>query len=393
MNKTGYYYFEAIPTMDGIEKIVDTADEFANGDGLMRLFYLLQSNRLDYDEIDRWANRIARATSALESEYNSFERYSKIHNKIYATEYNDCFGDGKGLMRKLRKHVNRVNSVMRRTCPKNHPTSFECKRYRVAQRSIYDASVLNKDSNYIKDVFGVDEIPDVVKGLYTELLRFFEAQRKCFQLFLDVVNVERKIRKDPQWAKIILDDYRERVLYSLKGLLPIYKEPSNIELLKNSTPLYAEYVKTKPFGVFAAAHFHKEKPEVMNRICLIDFLDNKAEFTPEELLLFHDNIEHIKNVKKVIANIDKLFYDKTAKKIPGQYLFLLCDWICPDSLRKGYRYLESQYEGKLIKYNAVNKYRTSLAIDDPAREDFNNRKNSVIITRKIEKTQPLAIAQ
>ena len=379
--------------MDGIKKIVDTADEFANGDGLMRLFYLLQSNRLDYDEIDRWANRIARATSALESEYNSFERYSKIHNKIYATEYNDCFDDGRGLMRKLRIHSQKVNTVLRNTCPRNHPTSFECIRYRVKQRSIYDASILNTDTNYIKDVFGVDEIPDIVKGLYTELVKFFEAQKKCFKLFLDVVNEERRIRKDPQWAKLILDDYRETVLYSLKGLLPFYKETSNIESLKNSTPLYAEYLKTKSFGIFAAAHYHREKPEVIKRICVIEYFDDKAEFTPEELLLFHDNIEHIRNVKKVITNIDKLFYDKTAKKIPGQYLFLLCEWICPDSLRKGYRYLESQYEGKLIKYNAVNKYRTSLAIDDPAREDFNNRKNSVIITRKIEKTQPLAIAQ
>ena len=117
------------------------------------------------------------------------------------------------------------------------------------------------------------------------------------------VGDQEEIRKDPHWAKCLLDKYRNKAYKRLRSSIMLVSKEA-IETLKTITPSYLSYQQASSEENFAANDFHEHNVIDMDHFCLIELMEKDNEFTDEEYALFGKAPETIRKVKKAIACFD-----------------------------------------------------------------------------------------
>ena len=367
-----YYYKDFDPTLDNLNKVMKIIENYGDH-GAQQLMYALQMNNIDIDEIDRLSIYIVDARERLEKELKRVKQFEKTFNQEFATDHNGYYNAVAELLRKMRSHMSVLKMVLSKTCPRKHPNKNVCHKYNIPSKSIYDKSML-AFTDYQEDAFGLPSYPDEVNGLHTELLKLFNAENECFIICHNIIEEEEEIRKDPHWAKCLLDKYRKKAYKRLRSSIMLVSKEA-IETLKTITPSYLSYQQASSEENFAANDFHEHNVIDMDHFCLIELMEKDNEFTDEEYALFGKAPETIRKVKKAIACFDDCLPDDFTKKKLGEYQYMFCKWAMPNNIKGMNEYLMKHYTGKyqLRKYGGVNKHSSKYDKNSPEVTGFYSR--------------------
>lgn len=367
-----YYYKDFDPTLDNLNKVMKIIENYGDH-GAQRLMYALQLNHIDIEEIDRLSIYIVDARERLEKELKRVKQFEKTFNQEFATDHNGYYNAVAELLRKMRCHMSVLKMVLSKTCPRKHPNKNVCHKYNIPSKSIYDKSML-AFTDYQEDAFGLPSYPDEVNGLHTELLKLFNAENECFTICHNIIEEEEEIRKDPHWAKCLLDKYRNKAYKRLRSSIMLVSKEA-IETLKTITPSYLSYQQASSEENFAANDFHEHNVIDMDHFCLIELMEKDNEFTDEEYALFGKAPETIRKVKKAIACFDDCLPDDFKTSKLGEYQYMFCKWAMPNNIKGMNEYLMKHYTGKyqLRKYGGVNKHSSKYDKNSPEVTVFYSR--------------------
>ena len=367
-----YYYKDFDPTLDNLNKVMKIIENYGDH-GAQRLMYALQMNHIDIEEIDRLSIYIVDARERLEKELKRVKQFEKTFNQEFATDHNGYYNAVAELLRKMRCHMSVLKMVLSKTCPRKHPNKNVCHKYNIPSKSIYDKSML-AFTDYQEDAFGLPSYPDEVNGLHTELLKLFNAENECFTICHNIIEEEEEIRKDPHWAKCLLDKYRNKAYKRLRSSIMLVSKEA-IETLKTITPSYLSYQQASSEENFAANDFHEHNVIDMDHFCLIELMEKDNEFTDEEYALFGKAPETIRKGKTAIACFDDCLPDDFTKKKLGEYQYMFCKWAMPNNIKGMNEYLMKHYTGKyqLRKYGGVNKHSSKYDKNSPEVTVFYSR--------------------
>lgn len=378
--KFSYYSKYICPTMDNLKLIIKIFENFGEH-GAQQLMYALHMNHIDREEVENLSQYIVDVREKMEKELIRVKKYKDTYNHEYATDYNGYYNAVANMLGKMRSHIAPLKKVLKMTCPRRHPNRLICLRHNIESKSIVNESMLGL-TYYQEDVFDINNYPDEVKGLYTELKKFFKAEYECFKICNEILNEEKRIKDDPDFALHILNKNRIKIYKKIKNMTMLVTGDT-LDMLKCVNPLYLQRQKYETDRSFAPSEFHKHNTAEMDHFCTIEFLEKDSEFSNEEYVLFGKAPDKIRNVKKVIANFDDLLPEGFSTRQMGEYQYMFCQWAVGNNNIKGSNaYLTKHYNGKykLRGYGAVNKHARNYDKNSSKTAEFISRINLMLNT-------------
>lgn len=348
-----YYYTDVEPTLDRLIEVKDIVTSFEK-EGANRLQYALNMKHINEEEVERFASYISNARIKMEKELDRLRDFEVHFNEDFATDHNDYYNSVEGILRHIRSHMSPLKNVLRKFCPRRHPTVPQCVRYGIQQKSVFEGSVLG-NGDYANPIFDISSYPPAVKGLYTELRKFFDAEKTCMQICIDIIEEEREIRQDPERCKYLLDIYRQKSYQRFKNVMKAFSEDL-INQFKSLTPAYKNYQNYESEATFAQGEYHKHNHADMEHFFIIEgFMASNDLTTTEKALWGYD--KKIKRVRYVVSNFDDLLPADFNHKDMGLYEYMFCQWALPSNIKQAVEYFIQHYHGKhkVVKYAAANK--------------------------------------
>lgn len=138
-----YYYTDVEPTLDRLIEVKDIVTSFEK-EGANRLQYALNMKHINEEEVERFASYISNARIKMEKELDRLRDFEEHFNEDFATDHNDYYNSVEGILRHIRSHMSPLKNVLRKFCPRRHPTVPQCVRYGIQQKSVFEGSVLAK---------------------------------------------------------------------------------------------------------------------------------------------------------------------------------------------------------------------------------------------------------
>lgn len=352
---TAYYNTDIEPTLQRLHQVKDIVSNF-EVEGANRLMSALKMKHMDLEEIERLTEYISQARDKMSKELDRLHRYEKDFNKDFATDHNDYYNSVSEILRHMRSHMSPLKTILKKFCPRQHPTTSECAAYDIPQKSVFEESTLSKGI-YEGNLFDLSSYPPIVQGLFNELIGFFKAEEECMNLCTEILQEEMDIRKDPVRSKCSLDTYRRKAYKRLRNQIFLLNEET-INCLKEITPAYQRYLTYASDEGFAQGEFHKHNHADMEHFCIIECLTETAEITIEEKALWGNNPKTIKKIKYVISHFDELLPSDFRQKHMGLYLYIFCQWALHNNVKRALEYFTAHYKGKykVVKYTGVNKH-------------------------------------
>lgn len=352
---TAYYNTDIEPTLQRLHQVKDIVSNF-EVEGANRLMSALKMKHMDLEEIERLTEYISQARDKMSKELDRLHRYEKDFNKDFATDHNDYYNSVSEILRHMRSHMSPLKTILKKFCPRQHPTTSECAAYDIPQKSVFEESTLSKGI-YEGNLFDLSSYPPIVQGLFNELIGFFKAEEECMNLCTEILQEEMDIRKDPVRSKCSLDTYRRKAYKRLRNQIFLLNEET-INSLKEITPAYQRYLTYPSDEGFAQGEFHKHNHADMEHFCIIECLTETAEITIEEKALWGNNPKTIKKIKYVISHFDELLPSDFRQKHMGLYLYIFCQWALHNNVKRALEYFTAHYKGKykVVKYTGVNKH-------------------------------------
>lgn len=331
-----YYHSDIEPTLDRLNQIKEIVSNFEK-DGANRLTCALEMKHKDLDEIEQLSAFIAQARDKMEKELERLKKFEPTFNNQFATNHNNYYNSVSEVLRHIRSHLSPLKIILKKFCPRKHPSAKECKMYNIPPKSVIDASLLG-DEIYQPDLFELESFPPAVQGLYNEMIKFFKA-------------------KDPIKSKCILDKYRQNAYKRMENAIMLISEDT-IEYLKATTPAYQAYQHYASEEGFAQGEFHKQNCASMDHLCLIEAVTETEDITIKEKVLWGNNPKTIKKIRYVISHFDELLPADFKHKLMGMYEYIFCQWALPDNVKQAVEYFIEHYNGNYapVKYAAVNKH-------------------------------------
>lgn len=348
-----YYRTDFEPTLDRLNEVKDIVTSFENK-GADRLLYALDMKHINEDEVERFASYISKARIKMEKELERLRKYETDFNNDFATDHNNYYNSVAGLLWHIRSHMSPLKNVFKKFCPRQHPTVPQCARYGIRQKSVFEGSVLAK-GDYANPIFDISSYPPVVKGLYTELRKFFDAEKTCMQICIGIIEEEKKIRKDPERCKYLLDIYRQKSYQRFKNVM-IAISADAINLFKSVTLSYQNYQNYESEASFAQGEYHKHNHADMEHFFIIEGYMASDNLSMTEKALW-GYAKKIKRVRYVVSHFDELLPADFNHKDMGLYEYMFCQWALPSNIKQAVEYFIQHYHGKhkVVKYAAANK--------------------------------------
>ena len=357
--KREYYYTDIEPTLDNLKDIINICEKFSK-DGGDRLMCAMDLRSWDLDEIERLTCYIQETRQKMEKELARLKRYKESFNDMFATDHNNYYNSVHSLLKHIRSHTSPLKKLLRKTCSRTHPNKMKCERHNIQPKSVRKESVLASNS-YQKPIFNINDpsTPIQAKGLYNELSNFFDAEKECMEICIEVLREEADIRKDPIKSKYVLDKYRRKAHEKLRGQIILITDDI-IKSLKQINPAYLRLKAYATDEAFAQEEFHKHNVTDMDHFCLIelDSAKRKNELDSDEIAYWGDNPIVIRKIKYVVKNFDKILPDYFKHKMMGKFQFYFCKWALPNNISNATKYFLKHYNGnwKPSKYGAVNSH-------------------------------------
>ena len=352
--RKAYYHSDIEPTLDRLNQIKEIVSKFEEN-GANRLTCALEMKHKDLDEIEQLSGFIAQACDKMEKELERLKKFEPSFNNQFATDHNNYYNSVSEVLRHIRSHLSPLKIILKKFCPRKHPSAAECEMYNIPPKSVIDASLLG-DEIYQPDLFELESFPPAVQGLYNEMIKFFKAEKECMDICAEILQEELAIRKDPIKSKCILDKYRQKAYKRMENTIMLISEDT-IEYLKATTPAYQAYLHYASEEGFAQGEFHKQNCASMDHLCLIEAKTENEDITIKEKMLWGNNPKTIKKIRYVISHFDELLPADFKHKLMGMYEYIFCQWALPSNIKQAVEYFIQHYHGrhKVVKYAAANK--------------------------------------
>lgn len=328
------------------ESIIQNAATFEDS----KILAAIQSREYDENDVNLICADIKISIIRLDKEYIALQEFAKFFNKLYATNYNQCYNTALTLSRKLKSTVSGTKKIFRKMCPIVRKVNTYSQNKKL---SIFDHSFLT-GLPYSEDMFGLENYPECVKELCLSARSFFFKLTGIMLLCREIIQKERYIRTHPDLCnKIYQENYQEVAK----------KSHDTIKTLKTlGTTLPMDAMSKRMHGPKSLQQaicdcFHVFNPSQFQFFVIFNTIEEgkKDGLNSEEAILWPNNHDLAKQVRLVIEHFDELNVagreDKKLGKhhIKAKAVAMLMEWagiIGSGNEAKFIKYFRNTYHGQ-----------------------------------------------
>lgn len=330
------------------EKFVPVAED--------RFIYCLQQKKWTIEEIHTFNARLQISYEYTLKEYERIQELRKTYNKEYPTNHKKYFSTAIELMSKMRSTLSGYRNITQ---------EFQKKKKRGSKLkegvTAYDRTPLY-NGEYSQDIFAWETYSDrAVKELYKNLNDYLILAGKTLDLCLEVIEEEKAVRSDPEWAYTLYQDSFNRSVSNQKRMIEWMKQKDeNVD---------HEIVKAmedaKDVKQLIADLYHAFNYSDFNFFCACKTISDgrKAGLTDEEAALFgKDSIGKVIRIRTLLEHILELAEERKdvigwEGKLDGEFVMHLLFWCGWNGSKNEalLNYVTKRCEGKIgvVKMGAV----------------------------------------
>lgn len=332
-----------------------------------RFLYSLQQKNWTIEEIHNFNARLQISYDYTLKEYERIQELRKTYNKEYPTDHKQYLSTAIELMSKMRSTLSAYRKIADGFRPRKKRGSKVKEGMTACDRTpLYNGA-------YSQDAFGWEVYPDkAVKDLHKNLNDYLELAGKCLNLCLEIIDEEKEVRADPEWAYALYQYSFNRSVSNSKRTIEYMKQTGDVidhEIVKAMEK--AEDVKQ-----LIAELYHAFNHSDFNFYCACKTISDgrKAGMTPKEAALFgKDNIEKVIRVRALLDHILELAEQRDdvvgwEGMLDGAFVMHLLFWCGWNGSKNEalLNYVTKRCEGKVnvVKMGAVMRVKRLLAYKD-----------------------------
>ena len=352
---------------EGISQILTAASKF-DAD---RYLYGLQYKHWDESKIELLSAEVATYRTKLEVEYNRLVDFSKVFNKEFATMDNKCYSSALTMLNKLRSGISETKRLFMRFCPRARQENIRSEILN-KPKSAYDYSRISADT-YQLTLCEFEGYPACVNGLFNEMEKFFFLLIRCLQLCKQVLEDEEKIRCDNKYCKLLLEDFKEKVLSEIADITCLFVRDSEF-FSEECNPAIASRNRYDSDEAWAPIGFHNYSKKDVKMLVIKQILDEEegSDLTRKERHLFGDDETKVHRYRHIIKHFDELIPDNYRRKhLPAKYVLMFFCYIGiqDGKMKDAYDYFIDMYQSspthkfEIVTYQAVIGYKEEVLKD------------------------------
>lgn len=344
-----------------------------------RFIYSLQQKRWTIEDVHNFNARLQISYDYTLREYERIQELRETYNTEYPTDHKKYLSIAVELMSKMRSTLSAYKKIADGFRPKK-------KRGSKLKEGVtaYDRTPLYNGA-YSQDAFGWEVYPDkAVKELLKNLNDYLELARKCLDICLEVIDEEKAIRNNPEWAYAL---YQDSFKHSVCSCMRF------IERMKQSDCEYDHDIvkameKAEDVKQLIADLFHSFNHSDFNFFCACKTINDgrKAGLTDEEAVLFgKDSIKRVTRIRTLLDHILELIAQREDAigwegMLDGKFVMRLLYWCGWNGTKNEglLRYVTNRCQGKIsiVKMGAVMRAKRMMVSIDNAeiarqQHDFN----------------------
>lgn len=317
--------------------------------------------------------QILRAIAMLQTQHAQLLEYAQTFNSQFVTRNNHYFNSAHQLLRKIHTGVQQLRQIYIKFTPNSYAAIPHAIQPSYNQPSIYDRSPLSTQT-YNRTLFGIDSYPPEVQQLQIDMARFFSQLRDSLLVCLEVIRQEEYIRRDPTQCHELYNDFKQNQYLTIKKHInSINITTSEFNPLNNPAIDLRQSCSTE--YEFAQKAFHNQEYDDVCTLVTKELVEEqqRGEYTPEELLLFPDSKQKIRQVRYIITHFDDYIPSTYKRKIlPSNYVACLMSF-CSVPLLKNKAFVE-YFSDTYKKASQKFKPPSNSAVNQSKRDDWKLKK-------------------
>lgn len=362
----------------GIETILSVINKFDKD----RFLYALKYKHYNQPKLELMTQQVVEYRNKLEKEHERLMEFAKTFNKLFVTDNNQCFDTALKVLRKLRSGVKEVKRIYMNFCPRWNSKRIPYKVNVNKHYSAFDYSYFSLDT-FELTFFELEDYPPYVQGLYNELCKFFFQLNLSLHLCIQVLNDEEKIRQDKGYCNFLFGEYKEKVLEEIMNIVMLIPLDSDC-FQEEYNPAIASLKKFSSTEAWAPHGFHNFTKDEVKYLIIKEVQEEEKRgiLTKQEILLFGNNPDKVKEINNIILHFDDLMPDDySRKKLDALTIAMFMKWCGVTNERNFLAYFNEKYVNNsnrlygVVTIGAVNNAKKKLLHNDKAYNDFLERMN------------------
>lgn len=332
-----------------------------------RFIYSLQQKHWDIEGVHTFNARLQISFDYTLKEYGRLQELQKTYNREYPTDNKQYLTTAIELMSKMRSTLSAYKKITNEFQQKKKRGSKVKEGMTACDRTpLYNGA-------YSQDAFGWDTYPDkAVKELLKNLNDYMELAGKCLKLCLKVIEEEKAIHANPEWAYALYQDSFDRSVSNSKRMIEWMKQKD--EDVENDILKAMEHAED--VNLLIAELYHAFSHSDFNFYCACKIINDgrKAGLTTEEAALFgKDSISKVIRIQTLLDHIQELIAHREDAigwkgMLDGEFVMHLLFWCGWDGSKNEVllNYVTKRCKGKVnvVKMGAVMREKRMLAYKD-----------------------------
>ena len=317
----------------------------------------IQARHYTKYDIEQALDMVVSYQSRVNVEARSLVRFSETFIQQFATDNNTCFNEAQCYFNRIRSTLCALKKVFQKTTPRSMAQLPEG----VQQPTVFERSALSYGACVI-DLWGMASYDDVVQQLYHQLETLLTTATTILELCHQMIENEATIRQDTQQLRNIYHESCEQLMGSVREFavfLGTVKQLPETELNKRRK-------NARSMDDFLKKEYHKVEKKVFKQDVWLEAVrqGHNDGLTEEETYLFHDNHEHVRQVRWAIEHFDEFGVEGQQGKLDSTMLVYFLKWcgVGQTKEKRLYQYFCDTYRGGygLLVWSAVSKQRKEL---------------------------------
>ena len=317
----------------------------------------IQARHYTKYDIEQALDMVVSYQSRVNVEARSLVRFSETFIQQFATDNNTCFNEAQRYFNRIRSTLCALKKVFQKTTPRSMAQLPEG----VQQPTVFERSALSYGACVI-DLWGMASYDDVVQQLYHQLETLLTTATTILELCHQMIENEATIRQDTQQLRNIYHESCEQLMGSVREFavfLGTVKQLPETELNKRRK-------NARSMDDFLKKEYHKVEKKVFKQYVWLEAVrqGHNDGLTEEETYLFHDNHEHVRQVRWAIEHFDEFGVEGQQGKLDSTMLVYFRKWcgVGQTKEKRLYQYFCDTYRGGygLLVWSAVSKQRKEL---------------------------------
>lgn len=362
----------------GIETILNSINKFDKD----RFLYALQYKHYNQPQLELMTQQVVEYRIKLEKEHERLLEFAKTFNHVFVTDNNQCFDTALKILRKLRSGIKEVKRIYMKFCPRWSSKRIPYKVDANKHYSAFDYSYFSIETFQLS-FFELEDYPPHVQGLYNELCKFFFQLHLSLVLCIEVMKDEEKIRHDKGYCNFLFEEYKEKVLKEIMDIVMLIPPDSSC-FQEEYNPAIASLKKFSSTEAWAPHGFHNFTKDEVKFLIIKEVQEEEKRgiLTKQEILLFGNKPDKVKEINNIILHFDDLMPDDySRKKLDSLTIAMFMKWCGVKNEHCFLNYFNEKYANNpnrlygVVTIGAVNNAKKKLLYNDEVYNDFLVRMN------------------